>query len=350
MEEDIKLEPIGLPVEAVIIEKEPDPTRWILGVNSKIEYEVLNPTGNYLDFLPTNERQNIGTETWGCTNFWGLSSLEIQIDYKIAHGMFSPRAIAFLHGANCAKISYFDKNGKTNLSDKFTFIKTGTKHGVGNYVHKTPHSVRHEGAIPQSMLPNGTPKTWNEFADPAQITPLMDQLGLEFAEIFETQYETLHTSRDMNIPQLIEKHMKQAPLSLAIAVCPGYMTDDIVMGCHLHPVHCVGLVADLDIKKAIYDSYPEYVKYLDKGYFIPFFLKSIIFEKDKPNDKKMKAIKTEDSPHIYLLDHTGENKILVLDMPTLEALHVPFEIVTQEELDKIPTKGTMVWAEREIKD
>lgn len=73
---------------------------------------------------------------------------------------------------------------------------------------------------------------------------------------------------------------------------------------------------------------------------------------DLPNQiinlANMKAIKTADGPQIYLLEHEGKHKLMVIDMPTLEALHVPFEIVSQEELDKIPTKGTIVWTERII--
>ena len=53
MEEDIKLQPISKPVNAVLIEEELDPTRWILGANSKIEYEEVNPSGVWLGDLPT---------------------------------------------------------------------------------------------------------------------------------------------------------------------------------------------------------------------------------------------------------------------------------------------------------
>ena len=283
MEEDIKLQPISKPVNAVLIEEELDPTRWILGANSKIEYEEVNPSGVWLGDLPTDERQNRGVETWGCTNFWGLSSLEIQLEYKLKHGLLSPRAIAFLNGANCQNISYIDANGKPNLSDKFTFIKTGTKYQRGNYVYKTPDSVRNVGAIPESMLPFGNPKTWNEFADPAQITQAMDDLAEEFAEMFETQYETIITAgkTKVEIEVLIHKHIKQCPLSLAIATCPGYSTDNPIMGCNMIPNHCVGMVARPEKNRTIYDSYPEFLKYLDNGYNLPYILKSIIFEKNR---------------------------------------------------------------------
>lgn len=349
MQEDIILQPKTGPVNAVIVD-ELDPSRWILGANSKIVYEIINPTGSWLNNLVTGERQNIGVETWGCTNHWGLSDFEIQLDYMIEHNMLSTRALAFLHGANCANISYFDKNGKINFSDKFTFIKTGTKYQRGNYVYKTPDSVRNDGAIPEAMLPHGNPKTWNEYADPSQITELMEQLGHEFAEIFEAQYETIviagHTKTEVEV--MIEKHLKQAPLSLAIAVCPGYMTDDPIKACNQVPVHCVGLVHKEESFRAIFDSYPEYVKHLDNEYLLPYLLKAIIIEKNKPNTTTMKAIKTEDSPHIYLLSNDGKSKMMILDMPTYEALGVEFEIVTKEELDAIPTKGTMSWIEREI--
>ena len=212
------LQPIDMPVNAVILEKDEDPRHWLLGANSKIIYEVINPSGNWLGNSPTNERQKRLFETWGCTNFWGLSAFEIQLDYKIANNLLSPRALAFLEGENCANISYFDKNNKVNFSDKQSYIKTGTKVGVGNYVYKTPDLARNVGLIPESMLPFGDAKTEEEFSNPNQITELMDKLGIEFTTIFTVEYEKIETGGMLKSEAriLFQKQMKHAPLSLAM--------------------------------------------------------------------------------------------------------------------------------------
>lgn len=349
MEEDKILQPIGEPVNAVILETEKDPTRWILGATSKIKYQELNPSGSWLGYLPTDERQsNRYVDSWGCTNFGGLSMLEIQLNFQIANNMLSEKALAFLRGNNCANISYLDANNKVNFSDKYTYIKTGTRVGVGNYVYKTPDSARNVGLIPERMLPFGTPKTEAELINPAQITPLMDQLADEFKEIFVTEYEEFHFPVGTMVKEarkIYQKHMKQAPLTLAIACCSGYSTNDPIPMCYQEAVHCVGAVGIEDILATIYDSYPAFVKHLGQDYLLPYVLKSIIYEN---NTTTMKAIKSENSPHIYLLNNSGDRKIMVVDMPTLEALQVPVEIVSQEKLDSIQTTGTIIWAEREI--
>lgn len=351
MEEDKILQPINMPVNAVILETEQDPTRWVLGATSKIEYKELNPSGSWLADRPTDERQsNRYVDSWGCTNFGGLSMLEIQLNFQIANGILSERALAFLRGNNCANISYIDENGKVNFADKYTYIKTGTRVGRGNYVYKTPDSARNVGLIPEAMLPWGTPRTEFDIINPAQITPLMDQLASEFREIFIIEYEEIKLPVGTTVQEareIYQKHMKQAPLTLAIACCPGYSTSDPIPMCYQEAIHCVGAINIEEILTTIYDSYPEFVKHLGDEYLLPYVLKSIIYEK-KINETTMKAIKTENSPHIYLVNHTGDKKIMIVDVPTLEALKVPFEIVSQEELDSIPTTGTIIWAEREI--
>lgn len=347
-EEDIQLQPINGPVDAVRIE-EIEPTRWILGDNSQIKYEEVNPSGDWLEYLPTDERQNRGVETWGCTNFWGLSAFEIQLEYKIRRGMLSNRAKSFLGGQNLANMSYLDENGKVNFSDKYTFIKTGTKYGVGNYIHKTPDSARNVGLIPEKMLPFGNPSTWNEFADPNQITQQMNDLADEFTEVFEIQYENIEIAGHImeEVEQMIQKHIKQAPLSLAIAICPGYNSDDPINGCNVAPIHCVGMVARPKDNRTIYDSYPEFVKHLGNDYLLPYILKSIIIEKN--NEEDMKLIKTESSPNIYLVSNDKKKKILLIDMPTLESLgETTVTKISDEEMAKYEDGGTLVWANRYI--
>lgn len=349
MEEDKILQPINEPVNAVILETEQDPTRWVLGATSKIEYKELNSSGNWLGYLPTDERQsNRFVDSWGCTNFGGLSVLETQLNFQIANNLLSPRALAFLRGNNCANISYIDQNNKVNFSDKFTYIKTGTRVGLGNYVYKTPDSARNVGLIPEAMLPWGTPKTEFDIINPAQITPLMDQLAGEFKEMFVTEYEEIKLPVATTVKEarkVYQKHMKQAPLTLAIACCSGYSTSDPIPMCYQEAIHCVGTVDIEEILTTIYDSYPAFVKRLGQDYLLPYVLKSIIYEN---NTTTMKAIKTQDSPHIYLLNNSGDRKIMIVDMPTLDALQVPVEVVSQEKLDSIQTTGTIIWAEREI--
>ena len=102
--------------------------------------------------------------------------------------------------------------------------------------------------------------------------------------------------------------------------------------------------------RTIYDSYPEFLKYLDNGYNLPYILKSIIFEKNNNNNETpMKLIKTEESPHIYLVSEDKKKRIRLIDMPTLEALKQPVvTVITDAEMAVYEDGGTLVWADRQI--
>lgn len=65
-------------------------------------------------------------------------------------------------------------------------------------------------------------------------------------------------------------------------------------------------------------------------------------------DSFMKAIKSANSPHVYLLSNDGTSKMMVIDMSTLQALGVQFIEMLDNEVAAIPTKGTLVWTERLI--
>ncbi|MBU1076379.1 MAG: hypothetical protein KKH98_03750, partial [Spirochaetes bacterium] len=64
------------------------------------------------------------------------------------------------------------------------------------------------------------------------------------------------------------------------------------------------------------------------------------------NQEDMRFITTIDSPHIYGI--VGDKKLMIVDMPTLEALNGKEEIVTKEEMDTYEDGGTLVWTERLI--
>jgi len=87
------------------------------------------------------------------------------------------------------------------------------------------------------------------------------------------------------------------------------------------------------------------------GYDIPNNVFGIWTLIDKPNLSNnltdMKFIKGS-GPHIYLVDAFDSKKIMVVDMPTLEALNGSVLAVSDEELNKYPDGGTIVWTDRII--
>jgi len=345
--EDFKLKQKELiPANAVLIEplKETD---WRIGGDSKLVYEVINETANWFEYEPTNERQNRGMETMICTNEAGNNSWEVQLIYMIEHNLLSPKALNFLNGDNIAKISYLDENNKPNFSDKWIAILSGTSPS-GNWLYKTPEKAHEFGLIPESMLPFGNPKTWNDFFNKEQITQEMYDLGEEFKEIFEIEYEAFVTSGKTKAQTMeeVDKHLKQAPLIVAIPICPGYKDDDIIQACSKTPIHAVLLINRLEEYRNIIDSYEPFIKQLAIDYNIPYLLKSIIFEKDKLNKNYM-LVKTEQGPNIYLV--VGNKKTMIIDMPTYEVFKQDFKIISEEEMNSYEDGGTLIWADRIIK-
>jgi hypothetical protein len=277
MNEEILLKPIDEPVAAVLIEVF-DPERYIAGAKSNLEYKVVKESGDWRENKPTGEKQNKGLETYTCTNHAGLNSYEVQQDHQIKTSLMSPEAYAFLRDNG-----YLDANGKPNYSERYAAIMTGTVYGQGNYVYKTPQLARDFGLIPESMLPFGNPRTWEEFINPAQITQEMMDLAARWKEIFVVQYENIVIAgKTMEVVEKeISKHLKQAPLTIVIACCPGYSTTSPIQRCEKEPVHCVLLTnKDENNVKDFIDSYIPFEKKLAADHLVPYLLKSVVFERN----------------------------------------------------------------------
>src|SRR3990167_8332724 len=104
-----------------------DSTNWVLGASNTPSFPVLQENGDWTEYLPDGESQNIrGIETYGCTSFGTLNPIEILI-YELT-------------------------GERVNYSDRWVGIIAGTK-APGNDPHKVAEAIREYGLIPESMLP-----------------------------------------------------------------------------------------------------------------------------------------------------------------------------------------------------
>lgn len=72
---------------------------------------------------------------------------------------------------------------------------------------------------------------------------------------------------------------------------------------------------------------------------------------DKPNlinDDDMKIVKIDGKSAIYLISADNKKRIMIVDMPTLDALGQSFKEISDEEMAKYEDGGTLVWADRII--
>ena len=104
------------------------------GGDSVIEYEVNESTGQWdkPEYEPDPRIQaGIYFDTDACTDYGATGSLYIQTSRHLVKGNIRPEDVAKLekHG--------FIQNGRfTPYSPRYNAIKSGTRHGVGNYMYK----------------------------------------------------------------------------------------------------------------------------------------------------------------------------------------------------------------------
>lgn len=189
---------------------------FIAGLESGIVYKENNPSGDYTDYLPTDEFQSsLIIDTLACVTFSGTNVAEILFNMMIAQKKVSKENLDWL-----TKNGYFDENGKINFSDRFSAKTNGTSKS-GNSMDNFWLGVKNFGLIPEKMWAwnHASSFTWDQYY--AQPTPECFALGEEFKKRFEVLWEVVtYFSNTPNPKQkdLLSYHLKQSPLHVATIV------------------------------------------------------------------------------------------------------------------------------------
>src|SRR3990167_10083955 len=102
------------------------PDDYVFGA-SPVPYEEINPSGDWSDYLPTRERQNLhNIETYACVTFTTLNAIEILI--RKQYGL------------------------ERNYSDRFLAMVSGTKEG-GNTPNTVAEFLRKVGVVGEEVWP-----------------------------------------------------------------------------------------------------------------------------------------------------------------------------------------------------
>lgn len=192
----------GLLIEDV---KESD---WVLPLGS-----IENRSKMIVNYLPEYEGQSNSTmDSMSCATFSALNALEFY---------FKLNTIPHEHQQFLLDNGYY-RNGEINFSDKYSAIMSGTTI-QGNYQSNVGNSLRHDGVIPQEMLPFGNSKYFAEWHNRSQITSAMTELGKKFVSYFDISYYWVYFKGE-NSTLGDEKRLKSAllmqPIQIAIPV-PG---------------------------------------------------------------------------------------------------------------------------------
>jgi len=188
-----------------------------------VPFEVLQPDGQWTDYLPEYEYQNIGLEKMSCVTFSLLNCLEI--------------------------LSIRKYKAQFDFNDRFTAVMSGTTF-TGNSLYKVFQSVLKDGVV--SLWDDGNAiKTWNEY----YTTPpdYIKRLGKE--NLKELQFGMEWVAEPL-YPERLMEALKYSPLWITL-----YAYGTIKDGVHQNadgkdPNHAVTLIGyDEGICWYVFDHY-----------------------------------------------------------------------------------------------
>jgi len=302
-----KLKPFndGLDMNVPSIQTKPDET-WVFGGQTKIEYEVILKDGNWTKYNPRGERQKFRRlETMACVSYATLDAIETQLNRMIKDGLIDTDPIK----------DWIDENGDFNLSDRFIAKMSGTTTSGNNMVNPI-EAIRKYGCPPESMWPAGEDFDWATYYSniPQNVKDkakeLLNYLSFPYEVILPNIMAKQVGSLTINIDNIV-KNLKQCPILIATACCPGWGTDTPVLVCWQNPNHatCSLNVKGIDDKERMYngnsqilDHYPPFIKELSHSYFIFYATKCLAIPNDLILKKKVmttaKIIKDKNSPAV----------------------------------------------------
>lgn len=162
-----------------------EPKNYVLGASPLVQ-NILQPDGQWTEYLPEFEPQLKQFETYNCTSFNTLNCIEVLLKRQ--------------------------NRLDNNFSDRFVGIKAGT-YPPGNDPHTVAEAIRHAGVIIEPLLP------FTEEIDSIQAyysykggnEPLCTQKGLEWTETWDFGHEYV----PVNTKALMEG-LKLSPLGISV--------------------------------------------------------------------------------------------------------------------------------------
>lgn len=193
---------------------------------SRLPQEILQPDGQWDEWLPEYEPQAENYETNGCT-VWGTQ--------------------------NCIETLYARKNGiAPNFSERFTYILAGVR-PPGSTPKKIADNIHRNGLIGQAKLP--IPATFDEFITPDPLPPELLQEGRKWLEEHDLGYEFVWKGAMLNDQkiQMMKEALRYSPLG--VSVTAWYENDGIYDDNGMPNNHWCECYGYTDKGWKIFDSY-----------------------------------------------------------------------------------------------
>lgn len=300
MEKEIKS---GLIIEPILGQD------WTFGSSKVGQAQPIRVTdGNWVPYLPSNEKQRRGYETMCCTNFSSTSAIEILFTWMIKNGKISVGNLSWLNDNG-----YIDDNGFVNFSDRFDALISKTSPQYGNSLKAPAEAKKDFGLIPERMMP------WvgdiNEYFDKSKITPEMYAMGKDFKNRFPINYEFVY-EKDF------EEGLKTSPLAGGVYAWNGTI-NGVYKRVDNQINHAIAIIDPPHIWK-IFDSYDPFIKKLANDFnFLYYAIRYIIRENTDVPDASIKK-------NMYLLrrDPKNPNEVYAFN----ESLSVKRHVVNEDTL------------------
>lgn len=276
----------------VIIDKIPK-TDYIAGAETEIVYKEVNPSGDWLNSLPTEESQhNLSIDTMACVSFSALNCIETQCNFLLQAGKIGKRNIKKLTDWG------YIKDGKFNFSDRFTAKVSGTTKN-GNSGQKVWDSIRKDsegkgfGLVPEDMWKFEDTFNWDFYY--SEIPQEILDFGKNIWEVFDFKYEWVSIG-NCGYPAIeqMELALKQAPLQIFTPCCT--WGGEVIKPCgSCTPQHAT-MIYNIGEYINDFDHYEPYKKVLDPTFTIPFVLKGVV------SVKKDITEQITDFKHVFTID------------------------------------------------
>lgn len=228
---------------------------YVLGGFSKLKGTPINPTGQWLNWLPDKEVQSKnGIETYNCTAYGTLSALEILFRYK--YGL------------------------PEEYSDRALGIASGTGFQEGNSPHTIAETLRKElGCVPETALPfSDDIRTRDEYFQPNPLTSMVKYIGKTWLSRWAFGHEWIFKDGTLKEKQDKLKHaLTVSPLGVSVRAweqnAEGLFTKEI----GAQDSHWCALIGYKENEYWIaFDSYDGFIKHLiwdyDFGYAKAYYV------------------------------------------------------------------------------
>ncbi len=244
-------------------------TDWIAGKVSGITFQDLGI--DWGAFFSDPEKQSDPKfDSDGCTDFSLSNVIETQCNQQWSAGKFSDQQKTELTALKVVSGNRF------NFSDRALAKMSGTTRS-GNELQTVVDTARTEGLVAESLWPFTQDMDWDTFY--ATIPQSVIDQAKSMLDYIDIAYEWVILNKGENVLEVLKYHLKQAPIWIAIPICPGWATGNVKSCPMVVTQHAVMVYRVDEAGIHIIDQYAPFVKLLALDYPIPFAMKVVVTAK-----------------------------------------------------------------------